>query len=49
MSATVTWLDAYSVDNEEIDTQHKKFIEIFNRLYEGSDETENMNTTTRNG
>lgn len=28
------WRDSYSVNNEELDSHHKKLIGIFNKLYE---------------
>jgi len=30
-----TWRDSYSVNNEELDSHHKKLIGIFNKLYDG--------------
>ena len=29
-----TWSNAYSLDNTEIDNQHKKLFEILNRLFD---------------
>ena len=33
--ALITWSPDYSVGNEEIDSQHKKLIEIINTLHDG--------------
>ena len=30
----VTWYKKYSVKNEELDNQHKKLFDVFNRLYD---------------
>ena len=32
----LTWADAYSIKNEEIDGHHKKLFDMFNVLYESS-------------
>jgi hemerythrin len=34
MTKIFTWYDKFSVNNEEIDNQHKVLFDIFNRLYE---------------
>ena len=41
------WYKRYSINNEEIDKQHKKLIDIFNRLYDicvGKDKTYTLGT-----
>lgn len=30
---TITWSDAFSVDNEELDSQHKDFLELIREAY----------------
>ncbi len=35
----LTWVDAYSIGNEEIDGHHKKLFDMFNILYESSGTT----------
>lgn len=31
----IEWNESFSVNNSEIDNQHKKWIEIFNKMHEG--------------
>jgi len=38
-----TWYNKYSVNNEELDSHHKKLFNIFNRLYDSCLHTENNN------
>jgi hemerythrin len=38
-----TWYNKYSVNNEELDSHHKKLFNIFNRLYDTCIHTENKN------
>ena len=33
MKNLITWSEGYSVGNQEIDIQHKKLIDLINRLY----------------
>jgi hemerythrin len=40
MTKIFTWCDSFSVNNEEIDNQHKALFNIFNRLYENCVEHE---------
>ncbi len=37
----VTWVDAYSIGNDEIDSHHKKLFDMFNLLYDSSVDTDN--------
>jgi hemerythrin len=37
----IEWNDSFSVNNIEIDNQHKEWIEIFNNLHEGLTTTDN--------
>jgi hemerythrin-like metal-binding protein len=30
----IDWDDSFSVDHEELDTQHKKLVELYNELHE---------------
>jgi|SRR5208337_4492115 len=39
-----TWDIKYSVNNEELDNQHKKLFDIFNKLYDGSLDKDNRIT-----
>jgi hemerythrin len=41
--ALFTWYNKYSVNNEELDSHHKKLFNIFNRLYDTCLHTENKN------
>jgi hemerythrin len=41
--ALFTWYNKYSVNNEELDSHHKKLFNIFNRLYENCIKAENNN------
>ena len=41
--ALITWNEEYLVNVLEIDQQHKKIVEIINRLYEGMQDGESKN------
>lgn len=48
MSKKLEWLDSYSIDIDEIDSQHKKLLSIANELYdlvEGSEQTYKLQVT----
>ena len=38
----ITWDDSFSVNNIDIDNQHKKWIEIFNKVHESLISEDNM-------
>jgi hemerythrin len=39
-----TWNNTYSVDNEELDSHHKRLFDIFNRMYDNSLNHDKANT-----
>ena len=39
----MTWKDDYSVNNEELDSHHKKLVSILNRLYDECLDADNEN------
>lgn len=46
----IEWHESFSVENNEIDEQHKKWIEIYNKMYEAliSNKTGEMSAATIN-
>jgi len=41
MTKLFTWYNRFSINNEEIDKQHKALFDIFNRLYDNCVERDN--------